>query len=85
MWEPWPLATLWASTACNRDIFTFTFYNNIFGLDGIFAVYVLQLNYSALSLTSLQNWKHMIYNKSFKDKTRNKIIFRLRTKATEFS
>jgi hypothetical protein len=27
MWEPWPLATLWASTACNRDIFTFTFYS----------------------------------------------------------
>jgi hypothetical protein len=27
MWEPWPLATLWASTACNRDIFTFTFIN----------------------------------------------------------
>jgi hypothetical protein len=24
MWEPWPLTTLWASTACNRDIFTFT-------------------------------------------------------------
>jgi hypothetical protein len=24
MWEPRPLATLWASTACNRDIFTFT-------------------------------------------------------------
>jgi hypothetical protein len=23
MREPWPLATQWASTACNRDIFTF--------------------------------------------------------------
>jgi hypothetical protein len=23
MWEPQPLATLWASMACNRDIFTF--------------------------------------------------------------
>jgi hypothetical protein len=23
MWEPRPLATLWASTACNRDIFIF--------------------------------------------------------------
>jgi hypothetical protein len=22
MWEPGPLATLWASTACNKDIFT---------------------------------------------------------------
>jgi hypothetical protein len=22
MWEPWPLATVWAYTACNRDIFT---------------------------------------------------------------
>jgi hypothetical protein len=26
MWEPWPLVTLGASTACNRDIFTFFFY-----------------------------------------------------------
>jgi hypothetical protein len=26
MWEPQPLATLGASTACNRDIFTFLFY-----------------------------------------------------------
>jgi hypothetical protein len=26
MWEPRPLATLGDSTACNRDIFTFTFF-----------------------------------------------------------
>jgi hypothetical protein len=25
MWEPYPLATLWASMAWNRDIFTFYF------------------------------------------------------------
>jgi hypothetical protein len=25
MWEPRTLVTLWPSTACNRDIFTFTF------------------------------------------------------------
>jgi hypothetical protein len=25
MWEPWCLTTLWASTACYRDIFTFFF------------------------------------------------------------
>jgi hypothetical protein len=30
MWEPWPLATLGASTACNRDIFTFFFFYLLF-------------------------------------------------------
>jgi hypothetical protein len=28
MWEPRPLATLGASTACNSDIFTFLIYSN---------------------------------------------------------
>jgi hypothetical protein len=28
MWEPRPLATLGASTACNRDIFTFSSYSH---------------------------------------------------------
>jgi hypothetical protein len=32
MWEPRPLATLGASTACNRDILTFTFYIIMKGL-----------------------------------------------------
>jgi hypothetical protein len=26
MWEPRPLTTLWASMACYRDSFTFTFF-----------------------------------------------------------
>jgi hypothetical protein len=30
MWEPRPLATVGASTACNRDIFTFLIVNNIY-------------------------------------------------------
>jgi hypothetical protein len=32
MWEPQHLTTLWASTACYRDSFTFTFYYLIIGL-----------------------------------------------------
>jgi hypothetical protein len=32
MWEPRPLATVGASTACNWDIFIFTFFWNIFSL-----------------------------------------------------
>jgi hypothetical protein len=32
MWEPWPLATLWASKACNRDNFTFFVFTNFWDI-----------------------------------------------------